>query len=108
MLFTRKNRAQVWKVFFSRLRSFSVVGLTVHGFSGNWINFTPCSSLSLVEFLLFLLGQLLVRNEFPHTLCSFQRSKIMVGQVGLEPTTALSTGFTVRGDTNYTVLTHMA
>ena len=32
----------------------------------------------------------------------------MVGQVGLEPTTALSTGFTVRGDTNYTVLTHMA
>ena len=32
----------------------------------------------------------------------------MVGQVGLEPTTALSTGFTVRGDANYTVLTHMA
>ena len=31
----------------------------------------------------------------------------MVGQVGLEPTTALSTGFTVRGDTNYTVLTRM-
>lgn len=31
----------------------------------------------------------------------------MVGQVGLEPTTALSTGFTVRGDTSYTVLTHM-
>ena len=31
----------------------------------------------------------------------------LVGQVGLEPTTALSTGFTVRGDTNYTVLTHM-
>ena len=32
---------------------------------------------------------------------------LLVGQVGLEPTTALSTGFTVRGDTNYTVLTHM-
>ena len=31
----------------------------------------------------------------------------LVGQVGLEPTIALSTGFTVRGDTNYTVLTHM-
>ena len=31
----------------------------------------------------------------------------MVGQVGLEPTTTLSIGFTVRGDTNYTVLTHM-
>ena len=31
----------------------------------------------------------------------------LVGQVGLEPTPALSTGFTVRGDTNYTVLTHM-
>ena len=31
----------------------------------------------------------------------------LVGQVGLEPTTTLSTGFTVRGDTNYTVLTHM-
>ena len=31
----------------------------------------------------------------------------MVGQVGLEPTTALSTWFTVRGDTNYTVLTHI-
>lgn len=30
-----------------------------------------------------------------------------VGQVGFEPTTALSTGFTVRGDTNYTVLTHI-
>ena len=30
-----------------------------------------------------------------------------MGQVGLEPTTALSTGFTVRGDTNYTVLTHI-
>ena len=32
---------------------------------------------------------------------------LLVGQVGLEPTTALSTGFTVRGDTSYTVLTHM-
>ena len=32
---------------------------------------------------------------------------LLVGQVGLEPTTALSTGFTVRGDTNYTVLTHV-
>lgn len=31
----------------------------------------------------------------------------MVGQVGLEPTTALSTEFTVRGDTNYAVLTHI-
>ena len=31
----------------------------------------------------------------------------MVGQVGLEPTTALSTEFTVRGDTNYTVLTYI-
>ena len=31
----------------------------------------------------------------------------MVGQVGLEPIIALSTGFAVRGDTNYTVLTHM-
>ena len=30
-----------------------------------------------------------------------------MGQEGLEPSTALSTGFTVRGDTNYTVLTHM-
>ena len=34
-------------------------------------------------------------------------ASFVVGQVGLEPTTALSTGFTVRGDTNYTVLTHM-
>ena len=32
----------------------------------------------------------------------------MVGQVGLEPTTAKSTEFTVRGDTNYAVLTHMS
>ena len=31
----------------------------------------------------------------------------MVGQVGLEPTTAISTRFTVWGDTNYTVLTHI-
>ena len=31
----------------------------------------------------------------------------MVGQVGLEPTIALSTWFTVRGDTNYTVLTQI-
>ena len=31
----------------------------------------------------------------------------LVGKVGLEPTTALSTGFTVRGDTNYTVLTRI-
>ena len=31
---------------------------------------------------------------------------IVVIRAGLEPTTALSTGFTVRGDTNYTVLTH--
>ena len=38
---------------------------------------------------------------------SFSKLSV-VGQVGLEPTTALSTGFTVRGDTNYTVLTHMA
>ena len=30
-----------------------------------------------------------------------------MGKVGLEPTTALSTGFTVRGGTNYTVLTHI-
>ena len=32
---------------------------------------------------------------------------LLVGQVGLEPTTALSTGSTVRGDTNYTVLAHI-
>ena len=31
----------------------------------------------------------------------------LVGQVGLEPTTAKSTRFTVWGDTNYTVLTHI-
>ena len=31
----------------------------------------------------------------------------MVGQAGLEPATALSTDFTDRGDTNYTVLTHI-
>lgn len=31
----------------------------------------------------------------------------MVGQVRLELTTAESTGFTVRGDANYTVLTRM-
>ena len=34
------------------------------------------------------------------------RAITLVGKVGLEPTTALSTWFTVRGDTNYTVLTH--
>ncbi len=34
-------------------------------------------------------------------------SRGLVGQVGLEPTTAKSTRFTVWGDTNYTVLTHM-
>ena len=32
---------------------------------------------------------------------------LLVGQVGLEPTTALSTDFTDQGDTNYTVLTHI-
>ena len=32
----------------------------------------------------------------------------LVGQVGFEPTIALSTGLTVRGGTSYTVLTHMA
>lgn len=31
----------------------------------------------------------------------------VVGQVGLEPTTALSTAFTERGDTNYTVLAYI-
>ena len=31
----------------------------------------------------------------------------LVGQAGLEPATALSTDFTDRGDTNYTVLTHI-
>ena len=31
----------------------------------------------------------------------------MVGQVGLEPTTVRDTEFTVRGDTNYAVLTHI-
>ena len=34
-------------------------------------------------------------------------SNLLVGQVGLEPTTALSTEFTVRGDTNYAVLTYI-
>ena len=32
---------------------------------------------------------------------------VLVGQAGLEPATALSTDFTDRGDTNYTVLTHI-
>lgn len=32
---------------------------------------------------------------------------ILVSEVGLEPTVAKSTGFTVRGDTNYTLLAHM-
>ena len=31
----------------------------------------------------------------------------LVGQVGLEPTTSSGNGFTVRGDTNYALLTHM-
>ena len=31
----------------------------------------------------------------------------MVGQVGLEPTTSSGNGFTVRGDTNYALLTHI-
>ena len=31
----------------------------------------------------------------------------LVGQVGLEPTTSSGNGFTVRGDTNYALLTHI-
>ena len=31
----------------------------------------------------------------------------MVGQVGLEPTTSSGNGFTIRGDTNYALLTHI-
>ena len=34
-------------------------------------------------------------------------SNLLVGQVGLEPTTVRDTEFTVRGDTNYAVLTHI-
>ena len=36
------------------------------------------------------------------------KPKSMVGRVGLEPTTALGTRFTVGGDTNYAVPTHIS
>ena len=46
-------------------------------------------------------------NDFTPAYIHSDIIHFMVGQVGLEPTTALSTEFTVRGDTNYAVLTHI-
>ena len=47
-------------------------------------------------------------SEPRHTVSHCQGATLLlVGQGGLEPPTALSTWFTVRGDTNYTVLTHL-
>ena len=52
--------------------------------------------------------RIILTKSMPPILLRNTSGLYLVGQVGLEPTTALSTGFTVRGDTNYTVLTHMA
>ena len=51
--------------------------------------------------------RIILTKSMPPILLRNTSGLYLVGQVGLEPTTALSTGFTVRGDTNYTVLTHM-
>lgn len=66
---------QVRKIFLPSLRSISAICLAVFGFSRDGVDFAPSSASCLVEFLLFLLGQLLVRNESLHTLYSFQCSK---------------------------------
>ena len=45
----------------------SIVGLAVCGLSGDGVQIIPGLPSGLVEFALFLLGKLLVRNEFFHT-----------------------------------------
>ena len=45
----------------------SVVGFAVCGLSGDGIQLAPGLPLGLVDLSLFLLGKLLVRNEFFHT-----------------------------------------
>lgn len=49
----------------------SIVGLAVCWLSGDGIQFSPSAVLGAVQLALFLLGQLLVGNEFVHMRSSF-------------------------------------
>ena len=60
------KRTQVWKFLLPLLRPLSVVSLAVFGLPGNGVQLTPGLPLGQVHLALFLLGKLLVGNEFLH------------------------------------------
>jgi len=60
------NRTQGQKFLLPILRPLSVIGLAVFGLSGDGVQFAPGLSFSQVHLALFLLGKLLVGNEFFH------------------------------------------
>lgn len=57
---------QVWKIFLPSLRSLSVICLAVLRLPGDGIEFASGATLGLVDFLLFLFGQLLIGNKLFH------------------------------------------
>ena len=58
---------QVWKFLLPILRPLSVVGFAVFRLPGDGIQLAPGLPLGQVHLALFLLGKLLVGNEFFHT-----------------------------------------
>ena len=52
------------------LRPFAIVGFAVLGLAGDGVQFSPSLPLGQVHFALFLLGKLLVGDEFFHGVTS--------------------------------------
>ena len=100
------NERRSGRSFFQACARFLLYALLFVGFLVTGLRSPHVPRLALLIFCCSFLDSFLYGTNFS-MINSFSKVSV-VGQVGLEPTTALSTGFTVRGDTNYTVLTHMA
>ena len=74
VLLDKYERTQVWKFPLPILRPLSVIGLAVGGLPGDGVQLAPGLPSGLIDLALFLLGKLLIGNEFLHTdssSCSF-------------------------------------
>ena len=66
VLWDKTKGRKIRKLFLPILRPLSVVGLAVFRLPGDGIQFALGLPLGLVKFALFLLGKLLIRDEFLH------------------------------------------
>ena len=60
------QRTQVWKFFLPILRPFSAICLAAFWLPGDGVQLAPGFPFDLIDLALFLLGKLLIGNEFFH------------------------------------------